>query len=55
MFIVKELRENFLKCLYCNYYICIGFYDYFDLFFDGNFEEFFDDLWLKDFLEFIDL
>lgn len=52
---VKELRENFLKCPHCNYHIRIGSHDYFDLLFDGNFEELFDDLRSKDFLEFTDL
>lgn len=52
---VKELRENFLKCSHCNYHIRIGSHDYFDLLFDGNFEELFDDLRSKDFLEFTDL
>ncbi|NRB49287.1 MAG: acetyl-CoA carboxylase carboxyltransferase subunit beta [Saprospiraceae bacterium] len=52
---VKELRENFLKCPHCNYHIRIGSHDYFDLLFDGNFEELFDDLRSKDFLEFSDL
>ena len=52
---VKELRENFLKCPHCNYHIRIGSHDYFDLLFDGNFEELFDDLRSKDFLDFTDL
>jgi len=52
---VKELRENFLKCSHCNYHIRIGSHDYFDLLFDGNFEELFDDLRSKDFLDFTDL
>lgn len=52
---VKELRENFLKCPHCNYHIRIGSHDYFDLLFDGNFEELFDDLRSRDFLEFSDL
>lgn len=52
---VKELRENFLKCPHCNYHIRIGSHDYFDLLFDGNFEELFDDLRSKDFLGFTDL
>ncbi len=52
---VKELKENFLKCPHCNYHIRIGSHDYFDLIFDGNFEELFDDLRSKDFLDFTDL
>lgn len=52
---VKELKENFLKCPHCNYHIRIGSHDYFDLIFDGNFEELFDDLRSRDFLEFTDL
>jgi acetyl-CoA carboxylase carboxyl transferase subunit beta len=52
---VKELKENFLKCPHCNYHIRIGSHDYFDIIFDGNFEELFDDLRSKDFLNFTDL
>ena len=52
---VKELKENFLKCPHCNYHIRIGSHDYFDLIFDGNFEELFDDLRSRDFLDFTDL
>lgn len=52
---VKELKENFLKCPHCNYHIRIGSHDYFDLIFDGNFEELFDDLRSRDFLNFTDL
>ncbi len=52
---VKELKENFLKCPHCNYHIRIGSHDYFDLIFDGNFEELFDDLRSRDFLTFTDL
>lgn len=52
---VKELKENFLKCPHCNYHIRIGSHDYFDIIFDGNFEELFDDLRSRDFLNFTDL
>lgn len=52
---MKELKENFLKCPHCNYHVRIGSYDYFDLIFDGNYEELFGDLISKDFLKFTDL
>ncbi len=52
---VKELKENFFKCPQCNYHIRIGSYDYFDLLFDGNYEELFAGLVSKDFLNFTDL
>ena len=52
---VKELKENFFKCPNCNYHVRIGSYDYFDLIFDGNYEELYDNLSSKDFLNFTDL
>jgi len=52
---VKELADNFLKCPKCNYHVRIGSFDYFELIFDGNFEELFTDLRSKDFMEFTDL
>ncbi len=52
---MKELKENFYKCPHCNYHVRIGSYDYFDLLFDGNYEELFEELISKDFLEFTDL
>lgn len=52
---VKELKDNFFKCPHCNYHVRIGSFDYFDLLFDGNYEELFGDLIAKDFLEFSDL
>jgi acetyl-CoA carboxylase carboxyl transferase subunit beta len=52
---MKELKENFLKCPNCNYHVRIGSYDYFDLIFDGNYEELFEGLRSKDFLNFTDL
>lgn len=52
---MKELKENFFKCPSCNYHVRIGSYDYFDLIFDGNYENLFEDLRSKDFLEFTDL
>jgi acetyl-CoA carboxylase carboxyl transferase subunit beta len=52
---VKELKDNFYKCPHCNYHVRIGSFDYFDLIFDGNYEELFGDLIAKDFLEFSDL
>ncbi|NBC09681.1 MAG: acetyl-CoA carboxylase carboxyltransferase subunit beta [Bacteroidetes bacterium] len=52
---MKELKDNFLKCPQCNFHVRIGSYDYFDLLFDGNYEELFEDLVSKDFLNFTDL
>ncbi len=52
----KELKENYYKCIKCNYHARIGSFDYFDLIFDdGKFTELFADLKSKDFLEFTDL
>ena len=51
----KEFRENFFKCPKCNYHARIGSEDYFDLIFDGKFQELFGDLISKDFLNFKDL
>lgn len=52
---VKELTENLYICPKCDYHIRIGSYDYFDIIFDGKFEELFGNLVSKDFLDFTDL
>ena len=52
---MKELKENSFKCPHCNYHVRIGSHDYFDLIFDGNYEELFTDLTSKDFMNFTDL
>ncbi len=52
---MKEVKEVFHKCPHCNYHIRIGSHDYFDLIFDGKFEELFTNLIAKDFLHFTDL
>jgi acetyl-CoA carboxylase carboxyl transferase subunit beta len=52
---MKELKENFLKCPQCNYHVRIGSDDYFQLIFDGVFEELFTDLRSTDMLKFVDL
>lgn len=52
---VKELKENFFKCPHCNYHVRIGSYDYFDLLFDGNYDELFMELRSRDRLDFTDL
>ncbi|MCO6492500.1 MAG: acetyl-CoA carboxylase carboxyltransferase subunit beta [Phaeodactylibacter sp.] len=52
---VKELKENFFKCPQCNYHVRINSYDYFELLFDGNYEELFTSLVSKDRLNFTDL
>lgn len=55
MSIMKEVRTNFFKCPKCDYHIRIGSHDYFDLIFDGSYEELFTDLVSKDHLNFVDL
>ena len=52
---MKELKENFYKCPHCNYHVRIGSHDYFDLIFDGTYEELFTTLISKDHLNFSDL
>jgi acetyl-CoA carboxylase carboxyl transferase subunit beta len=52
---MKELKDNSFKCPQCNFHVRIGSYDYFDLLFDGNYEEMFEELVSKDFLDFTDL
>ncbi len=52
---MKDLRENFYKCPLCNYHVRIGSHDYFDLIFDGHYEEKFSNLVAKDMLNFVDL
>jgi acetyl-CoA carboxylase carboxyl transferase subunit beta len=52
---MKELRENFYKCPACNHHVRIGSADYFQLIFDNQPEELFDNLRAKDILEFRDL
>jgi len=52
---MKELKDNFYKCPLCQYHVRIGSHDYFDLLFDGTYEEIFADLIAKDFLQFTDL
>ena len=51
----KELNENFFKCPQCNYHVRIGSHDYFDLLFDGTYNEMFSDIISKDVLEFQDV
>ncbi|MEL7162955.1 MAG: acetyl-CoA carboxylase, carboxyltransferase subunit beta [Bacteroidota bacterium] len=51
----KELRENVYKCPNCSYHDRIGSAEYFELLFDGNYEEFAPDMSAVDMLEFADL
>lgn len=51
----KELKENFYVCPKCDYHVRIGSFDYFDIIFDGKYEEMFSEIISKDFLEFADL
>jgi len=52
---VKELRDNFYKCPQCNYHVRISSQEYFELLFDGSYEEMFGELRAKDMLEFTDI
>ena len=36
----KELRENLYRCTNCNYHERIGSHEYFDILFDGSYEEY---------------
>ena len=51
----KDLRENFYKCPNCNYHDRIGSTEYFDILFDGKYEEFQKKMSAVDILEFTDL
>lgn len=55
MHTVKELKDNFYKCPKCNFHERIGSHDYFDMLFDGNYEELFGNYASQDFLGFTDL
>lgn len=55
MSMMKEVRGNFFKCPKCDYHIRIGSHDYFDLIFDGPYEEIFTDLVSRDHLSFVDM
>jgi acetyl-CoA carboxylase carboxyl transferase subunit beta len=52
---VKDLKENFFKCPKCSFHERIGSYDYFEMLFDGQFEELFPGYRSTDFLGFTDL
>ena len=52
---VKSLRQNVYVCPHCEYHVRIGSHDYFELLFDGKYEEYFTDLRSTDFLQFKDL
>jgi len=52
---VKELRDNFYKCPQCNYHVRISSQEYFELLFDGTYEELFEELRARDMLEFTDI
>lgn len=52
---VKELKDNFMKCPHCNFHVRLSSFDYFSLIFDGQYEELFEDMVSKDFLNFTDL
>ncbi|MCO6484142.1 MAG: acetyl-CoA carboxylase carboxyltransferase subunit beta [Saprospiraceae bacterium] len=52
---MKELKENFFICPKCGYHTRIGSHDYFDLLFDGRYEELWSNLIAVDTLEFVDI
>lgn len=52
---MKEVRANFFKCPKCDYHIRIGSHDYFEIIFDGEYQELFNDLISMDKLNFVDL
>jgi acetyl-CoA carboxylase carboxyl transferase subunit beta len=52
---VKELRTNHYRCPSCNFHTRIGSYEYFDLLFDGKYNELFEEYRSTDFLGFTDL
>lgn len=52
---MKELRDNFYKCPHCNYHVRIGSREYFEILFDGSYDELFEDLRSVDMLAFKDL
>ncbi|HMQ06766.1 MAG TPA: acetyl-CoA carboxylase, carboxyltransferase subunit beta [Saprospiraceae bacterium] len=51
----KELRENYFVCPKCDYHTRIGSHDYFDILFDGKYQELFSNIIAKDVLSFHDL
>lgn len=51
----KDLRENLYKCPSCNYHDRIGSEEYFEILFDGKYEEFQKEMSAVDMLEFSDL
>ena len=52
---MKELKENLYVCPKCEHHCRIGSHDYFDLLFDGSYQELFTNLKSYDFLGFTDL
>jgi acetyl-CoA carboxylase carboxyl transferase subunit beta len=52
---VKELKDNFFKCPKCNYHERIGSHDYFEMLFDGQYEEILSQYASEDFMGFTDL
>ena len=51
----KELRENLYRCTNCNYHERIGSQEYFDILFDGSYEEYAPGLEAVDMLSWEDL
>ncbi|MBT8218886.1 MAG: acetyl-CoA carboxylase, carboxyltransferase subunit beta [Bacteroidia bacterium] len=51
----KKLKENLFVCPHCEHHYRIGSHDYFDLLYDGKYEELFTNLESIDILKFTDL
>jgi acetyl-CoA carboxylase carboxyl transferase subunit beta len=51
----KQLKENYQKCIKCNYHTRISSEDYFNILFDEDYELYFENLHSYDFLEFTDM
>ncbi|MDX1476749.1 MAG: acetyl-CoA carboxylase, carboxyltransferase subunit beta [Saprospiraceae bacterium] len=52
---VKELKDNFYKCPKCSHHERIGSHDYYEILFDGKYDELFEEFESTDFLKFTDL
>ena len=52
---IKELKDNYYKCPKCNHHERIGSHDYYDILFDGKYDEILTEYESEDFLGFTDL
>ena len=51
----KQLKENFHKCIKCNFHTRVSSEDYFNILFDEDYVVYFENLESYDFLEFTDI